>query len=201
MNIYSYTQNGFVISNWNRPNWSRAVRKDLFDRFIQTNYANTMTLRNFLEQNQDAVLNGTIDMLHRRHIVSWQNMRKVFLYIANNGLGEGITKDNLLNFVHRLGNNTIENANNALNSLHAFNYNQAAVDFSNAAISAFLYENNVFVGPGIANSQIQGATDTGDDAVDGNITAKEAGLLKGTPHIGISNSFSYIKGIIDQYQP
>jgi hypothetical protein len=77
-NIYYYE---WALGS-NRPAAPTDFSQTLFDRFISSHYAENTTLRTFLMERPNGWSEGVLNQLHRRHIISWDKIKKYTLCAA-----------------------------------------------------------------------------------------------------------------------
>jgi len=65
-----------------RPARPNQISAELINRFIHSDYARQTTLADFVQAHRAFATQGTLMVLHRRHIVSWFFIQKFFAFCA-----------------------------------------------------------------------------------------------------------------------
>ena len=185
--------------NFDRPAKPVGFQREVFERFMDTNYCRITTLRAFLESHHHAWDNGVLNALHRRHIVSWDFMKKIVLTLANHGpygryehfSDEMVTHEainDLLQFLHPDAPAMARQAQVLPNNP----YQTKQLRFDNLAKLICWSSNNVFIGT--AQGNVGTEIDLGEDD-----DATRRDLLQGTPHQGIASAYAVVLGWMSHY--
>ncbi|RMG74479.1 MAG: hypothetical protein D6711_08790 [Chloroflexi bacterium] len=114
---------------------------------------------------------GTIDSLHRRHVIAWNNLKKIVIEIANlDSQTFGRVMNSLEQLLRRMDvphtvSETIQVANQARNQMPPANMQIHAQHLTSALVMIYNAVGNVFVGFGRTNSTLQARNDNGSDMI------------------------------------
>jgi hypothetical protein len=151
--------------------------------FLETDYARNTTLANFLRANPNAAINGVLNQLHRRHIISWDTIKAFMAKAArtNHNHQTFTTVEPVAYWF-----NIIQEYRTAADTAHGF---LRAAAFTNLANSVCWRIKNVWVGPSAGNIGVD--IDVGNDLND----FERRDMLLGTPWRGAD----IIQGIMDGF--
>jgi hypothetical protein len=165
-----------------RPAKPQHFSQELVDRFLQTKYATTTTLANFIQAHPNALNNGVLNQLHRRHVISWDLIKRFTARAAAINFNNQEMRELLRNifefFVVRIRVDP--------SMPHG---PQRANAWTEVANHMCWVESNVFVGPSAGNVGV--AIDQGDQLTD----AERRDLLAGTVWRGAAIVQGQMEGV------
>ena len=84
----------FAVTDRNRPAWPANFKQTLLANFVRTRYARQTTLSQLLTGYQviDDNVDGVLDALERRHLVSWHDLCTLYAHYANMFCNTAIAK-------------------------------------------------------------------------------------------------------------
>ncbi len=178
-NTYSWDRNS------QRPAKPQGFSDEMLRRFLETNYAQKTSLAEFLRQHPNAVNNGVLNQLHRRHIISWDMIKNFTASAAaiNWVAANGVQKENfekIFNFFHV----------NPTNAVSAAVGVPRANQWQIIANQMCWVDNNVFIGPSAGNVGVD------IDQVSEMNDSDRRDLLAGTPWQGADLIYAFMQGFI-----
>lgn len=199
--VFNGVQNnpGYTIDpNAQRPAWAVETKIELIQIFVETKFAKETTLADLLNSNPNITISGVLESLDRRHIVSWDHIKKYICYMANHYSGViGGAQQSLFNVRSLLeALHVWEAVQSATNVRNNQGYPQAVSFYDKAAIQAFSCMSNLWIGPSGPNRKLGKKLDFGQED---NFSANEVELLlKGTPWKGLADKHNSAKAVIEQ---
>lgn len=152
-------QTGYIWSNPSpRPAKPQAFSRNLFDRFVESRYAQETTLAEFCLSHPNAGANGVLNQLHRRHVISWDLIKRFVAKSAATNPNKEM--EALFREVFVFFNNGPA-AYNAFRLPHGQN---RATAWGQIANDMCWQDANVFVGPSAGNNGV--ALDQADELND-----------------------------------
>lgn len=165
-----------------RPAKPHNFALDVIRPFLNTHYAQNTSIANFLIAHPNALTNGVLNQLHRRHIISWDLIKSFSAKAAHTNYSHQ-TKLTLEPVVAWFG---IRDAYQvAVQLAHGA---PRAVAFTNIANTMCWQVCNVFVGPSAGNVGVE--IDQVGEMSDGD----RRDLLIGTPWQGAANVYAVMSG-------
>ena len=189
----------FVATDWTRPAWRADLKRHLLEDFFRTEYCQTTTLATFLEEYQpvDDNVDGTLDTFHRRHIISWSNLRRVYVGWANREFNLPRRRNDDPAIEHYrtiiatvLGHFDKSQLENSINLVQPGPYrNQAiATVLTGALPNLNSSRSNLFLGPGRINSAIGENNDAATDL--------PSSVIVGKPHRTLLFAYAAVEQIL-----
>lgn len=165
-----------------RPAKPHNFALDVMRSFLNTHYAQSTSIANFLIAHPNAATNGVLNQLHRRHIISWDLIKS---FAAKAALTDSSHQTSL----------TLEpvvawfGAKDAYKAAAQMGHGAPrAAAFTSIANAMCWQACNVFVGPSAGNVGVD--IDQADDMSDGD----RRDLLVGTPWQGAANVHAIMTG-------
>ncbi|MBL7998874.1 MAG: hypothetical protein JNL32_09585 [Candidatus Kapabacteria bacterium] len=153
----SFNNNSYSWVGQNRPGKPAFFSQELLMRFLDTQYAQTTTLAAFLRAHPNALQQGVLNQLHRRHIIPWDLIKAFTLKCAV--IGEfNREMVNLTRPVWEYFDVGLPHFRQAAEQAHG---QQRATMWQKIAEHMCWTDNNVFVGPSAGNVGV--ALDDGSD--------------------------------------
>lgn len=84
----------FVFKENSRPDWTEETKKKLLTDVINSQWAKTTSLSEFLttfiKNQKNFSIDGVIDSLDRRHIISWSDLKKILSAFFNRNVDKNV---------------------------------------------------------------------------------------------------------------
>lgn len=169
-----------------RPAKPQQFSRNLQLRFVESNFARTTTLAQFITAHPNAAANGVLNQLHRRHVISWNLIKRFIAQAAAINFNQHmirVTQDVFTFF----GVGPI--ATTAAGLIHGV---ARAQSWGRVAHQMCWVDNNVYVGPSAGNVGV--GFDQGDELT----ASQRSDLLAGAAWRGAAHVHATMTGFVDR---
>ncbi len=175
-------QNGYAWTQQSpRPAKPQAFSQALLARFLESSYAQETSLAEFVRAHPNAMTHGVLNQLHRRHVISWDLIKRFVARCASANFDQNFTQltRNIFQFFHVDPTQAI--------ALAAGQPKAAA--WNQVANGMCWVDSNVFVGPSAGNVGV--GIDQAEELTD----AERRDLLAGAAWRGAAMVCAQMDGI------